>query len=229
MSLMPIVIAGILAAGYVLLEARATFVGYRLLVLRVAALLICLGAAFSLDDPTEETIAYVPTPLWMRRLLRVVLVAPIALLYWIVCVKLVGPEPKGMGGPVPMDDITLEATAVFVISMGAASLGAIFASDRLGGIVAAPIILVLALAVVFLPPDHALIVMDPTHERWIPAHDAWRNVLLGAGAGFLLSNRDRGRRRVQSMFSGRSGRSASNPSVSSNVLPIPTRSRRRHP
>lgn len=230
MSVAPLVIAGALAAGYVVLEARGAYIDYRLLVLRVAALLICLGAAFALDDPTEDTLAHVPTPLLLRRLLRVVLVVPPALFSWFVCIKLVGPEPKLMGGPIPMDDITLEATAVFLITMAAASLGAIVASDRLGGIVAAPILFVLAAVVLFLPPDHRLIVGDPAEDRWVPAHEAWRNVLLVAGVAFLYWNRDRGGPRILRLsLSDRSARSASNPSASSSARPTPIRSHRKHP
>ena len=39
----------------------------RVLALRIAAILIALGSAFVLDDPTEETTGHFPTPRWLRR------------------------------------------------------------------------------------------------------------------------------------------------------------------
>lgn len=192
-SFMPIPIAGILAAAYVVAEARNVGTAYRLLVLRIAALLICLGAAFVLDDPTEDTLSHVATPLLLRRLLRVALVLPVVGIAWIVCVTLVGDQPERLGGPVPFGDITLEAATLFVITMTAASFGALVASDRLGGVVAAPVLFVLAAIVLFLPPDYVLLASDPGSPDWSEAHDRWRYVFGGAVVAFLYFNLDRGR------------------------------------
>jgi hypothetical protein len=188
----PPVWAAILAIPYVLKEAPNAFIDYRILVLRVGGLLLCMGAAFVLDDPTEESLGHVPTPLVLRRSLRIVLTLPFIAGAWRVLVYFAGEVPRRAGGPMPIDDLTLEAGTLLVIALSASCYGARFTSDRSGGIVAAPIVLAFVGAAMFLPYDHRLIVGSPADPRWVEAHDMWRLAFGGAALAFLYLNRSPG-------------------------------------
>ncbi len=190
--------AAILAILYVLKEAPKAFIDYRILVLRVGSLLLCMGAAFVLDDPTEETIGHVPTPLLLRRSLRIALLLPLIAGVWGVLVRLAGEVPRRAGGPMPIGDLTLEAATLLLIALSAACLGAHLTSDRLGGIAAAPIVLAFVGAAMFLPYDYKLIVGSASDPRWAEAHDMWRFAFGGAALAFLYLNRSPGGYRAMS-------------------------------
>lgn len=188
----PPVWAGILAILYVLKEAPNAFIDYRILVLRVGSLLLCLGTAFVLDDPTEETIGHAPTPLLLRRLLRIALVFPLIAGAWGALVHFAGDVPRRAGGPMPVTDLTLEAATLLLVALSASCLGARFTSDRSGGVVAAPIVLAFVGAAMFLPHDYKVIVGSASDPRWVPAHELWRFVFAGAALAFLSLNRSPG-------------------------------------
>lgn len=197
MSWQPLLWAAVLAIAYVMKEATDGLVDYRILVLRVGALMICMGAAFALDDPTEDTLGHVPAPLVMRRGVRLVLLLPFIAVIWMTLLRFVGDVPKRAGGPLPVGDLTLEAAALLLLALSAACLGARFTSDRLGGIAAAPIVLGLVALALFLPPEYRLIV-SITDPRWKDAHEVWRVVLAAAAISFLYLNRSPGSYRTMS-------------------------------
>jgi hypothetical protein len=188
----PPVWAAILAILYVLKEAPNAFIDYRILVLRVGALLLCMGAAFVLDDPTEESIGHVPTPLVLRRSMRIVLILPLIAGAWRVLVYFAGEVPRRAGGPMPVGDLTLEAATLLLIAFSASCLGARLTSDRLGGVAAAPIVLALVAVSMLLPYDYKLIVGSPSDPHWVAAHDMWRFTFGGAALAFLYLNRTPG-------------------------------------
>lgn len=185
----PLAGAAILATLYVLKEAPNAFITYRILVLRVAALLLCMGAAFVLDDPTEESLGYVPTPLLLRRLLRVGLLLPLLAGAWGVLVHLAGDVSRRDGGPMPVADLTLEVATVVMVALAASSVGARLTSDRLGGIAAAPLVLGIVGAAMLLPYRYRLIVSSASDPRWADAHDLWQWAFVAAVAVFLYVNR----------------------------------------
>lgn len=184
--------AAIPAAVYVGTEAPGAFIDYRVQVLRIGALLLCLGSAFILDDPTEETIGHVPMPLVLRRGLRVLLLAPFLAGAWTALVLIAGRVATKDGGPLPAGDLTLEAATLLVIALCAACLAARFTSDRLGGVVGAPIVLACVALAMFLPADHKLLLSSVADPRWTSVHELWKFGLLGGGAAFLLLNRSSG-------------------------------------
>jgi hypothetical protein len=185
--------AAIPAAFYVWTEAPGEFVDYRVQVLRFGALLLCMASAFILDDPTEETIGHVPTPLLLRRGLRVALVLPFLALVWVGLVLLAGHVTIKQGGPLPVGDLTIEAATMLAIALCAACVGARLTSDRLGGVVAAPIVLACVALAMFLPPHNKLLVPSVSDPRWDRVHDLWMFALIGCGVLFLLVNRSPGR------------------------------------
>lgn len=184
----PMMWAGVLAGAYVRMEGPDAYIDYRVLVLRLAILFVCMGAAFALDDATEDTLSYVPAPLLLRRLLRVLLLLPLAAATWFLLVETAGEVTRRDGGPLPVGDLTVEAGAMLAVTLVAASIGSRVTSDRLGGIVAAPILLALAVGAIALPGDYKLIV-TPADPRWADVHETWRWILVAAVAAFIWLNR----------------------------------------
>ncbi|MFE9773833.1 ABC transporter [Streptomyces sp. NPDC005931] len=142
-------------------------------VLRAAAVAFALGLAFLLDDPARHTTAAVPTRWAVRHTLRVALVAPVAALWWTVAVLLV-PEPVRP----PVDDVTLEAAATFVLALAGAAF-AVRRGGTLPGRVVAGALLVSAVLAPLLLPGRWELFTTPGEEGWAAAHDRWA-LLLGA-------------------------------------------------
>lgn len=188
----PPVWAAALALVYVAAEARGGYIDYRITILRVGALLLCMGAAFVLDDATEETIGHVPTPLLMRRALRIGLLLPVLGVAWLAMLRIAGDVGLRDGGPMPAWDLTLEAATLLAIAFCAASVGARFTSDRLGGVAAAPIVLGLVAITLFLPENQRMILGGPSYARWEDAHEWWRVLLVAAIVSFVWLNRTSG-------------------------------------
>jgi hypothetical protein len=161
--------------------------------LRVGTVLVCLGAAFLLDDPAEESIGHLPTSLQMRRVLRIVIALPLLTAWWAIALKLAGDVPVALGGPMPAGDVTLEAAGLVLVALACASLASRFSPDRTGGIAGAPSVLVLAAVAMLLPPDKRLIVGAISDAHWHGAHEAWRWVLVVAGLTLAWTSRDPGR------------------------------------
>jgi len=167
----------------------------RVLALRIAAILIALGAAFALDDPTEETTGHLPTPRWLRRAVRVGLVAPVVILTWALLISLalrssIDPDPFPTGA------LTLELATLVSASLAISAASARFVPEAMGGVAAGPLLLGLVGGAYFLPSKAALFLLDPHAERWRAAHDVWRVLLLIAVAALAFVSRDPWRNRL---------------------------------
>jgi hypothetical protein len=194
----PFLAAGFLAVTYVWLEAPGRYVADRIQVLRLSALLLCLGASFLLDDRTEDTVAYVPTPLLLRRAVRIALAFPVAASFWWLSIKFAGQVPKAAGGPLPTAGLTREALAVLVIAFAASSLGSRIAFDRLGGVVGAPLVLGILPLLVVVPQARQLVISSPADPLWQHAHNIWLCIFLVAAAAFCYWSGDVGRYSLRS-------------------------------
>ncbi|MET8451947.1 ABC transporter [Streptomyces sp. NPDC005209] len=150
--------------------------------LRFAALALALGAAFLLDDTARHTTAPVPTGRAARTVLRVVLVLPVAALWWTAALLLV----TGPAGP-PAGDLTLEAATAFAVAVAAATV-AVRHTDRTdpGRTVAVGLVTAAILVPVMQPSRWALFVW-PADPRWAAAHERWGWVLAVAVAVWGLS------------------------------------------
>lgn len=197
----PFLAAGFLAVAYVWLEAPGRFVGERIQVLRLGVLLACLGASFVLDDRTEDTLGYVPTPLLLRRAVRLVLALPVAAAFWWLLIKLGGQIPKAAGGPLPRAGLTREALAVLFIAFAASSLGSRLAADRLGGVVGAPLTLGILPVVALVPQARQLVISSPADPLWKHAHNIWGSVFLVALVMFIYWSGDVGRYSIRARLS----------------------------
>jgi hypothetical protein len=169
----------------------------RVLALRIAAIFLALGTAFVLDDPTEETTGHFPTPRWLRRAVRVGLVAPVVTLAWALLVPL-AMRSSVDPGLFPTGALTLELATLVIGVLAISAASARFVPEGMGGIAAGPILLGLVAAAHYLPERLAVFILDPQAPRWHTAHDVWRVLLLIAIAALLFVSRDPWRRPLRS-------------------------------
>ncbi|WP_037872635.1 hypothetical protein [Streptomyces sp. NRRL S-37] len=143
--------------------------------LRASAVAFALGAAFVLDDPARHTTAAVPTRRAVRHGLRVLLVAPVAAVWWTAALLLV-PVPVRP----PAAAITLEAATALALAL-AGSAFAVRRGDgaRPGQAVAAFLLTGSVLGPLLTPGNWALFT-TPDDPGWAAGHDRWAVLLCAA-------------------------------------------------
>lgn len=169
--------------------------GARISIVRIAAVLIAIGAGFILDDPTEETTAHQPVSLFVRRFTRIAVAAPAVLTFWWLSMAL---AVRTLDDPAsfPKGAVSVELVAIVAVALALAALATPFVPERMGGIAAGPALLGFVVGFLLLPPRLAMFVDDPMHERWSGSHEAWWAILGLAALVLLLSSRDPWRRRL---------------------------------
>lgn len=146
---------------------------------RLAALALCIGGAFLLDDPAAEIVESVPASLLFRRLLRLALALPVLTAAWALVLHSAGRAPAW--------ELTLELGALLAVALAVAA--------RAGGVAAGPTLLVLFGLAALLPGRWALLVPGPEDPRWSAAHARWALVLAAGLAAFVWASLDPGRPR----------------------------------
>ena len=179
LSWAPLAAAGALAFGLLGLTDQG------LTELRLAAIGICVGAAFILDDAAAATVASAPTPLLVRRALRVGLAtAPLAALWALL---------SWLAGGAASWAVSLELAAMLALTLAAAALATRLRGDGRGGVAAGPALLVLlAAAYLLLPSRWGLFPGGPEDPLWTAAHQRWALILLAGVLGVLWASRDPG-------------------------------------
>ena len=172
-----------LAAGGALALALVVLTDPGLGQARIAAIAICVGAAFVLDDPAAATVASAPTSSLARRAVRVGLaLVPLAALWGLVRWLADGADPWA---------VSLELGAMLVLTLAAAALSARIRGDGHGGVAAAPALLtLLAAAYLLLPARWGLFPEGPADPLWGAAHGRWAVILIAGGVVLLATSGD---------------------------------------
>ena len=134
--------------------------------LRAAAVMLAMGLAFVLDDPTEDTTGPAPVSILTRRALRIGLALPPVLLLWLVLRAYAGGAVGEEG--IPAWPLTLEFLTFCAAGLAGAAAGARILSDRLGGLAGAGAIALSALVLAVFPWAFGLL----TRIAGTPQHDA---------------------------------------------------------
>lgn len=158
--------------------------------LRMAALALCLGAVFVLDDQAAVTVASVPSTLRYRRALRVVLIAPLVAAAWAVQLAYVFVHTtnslhRDTEGLLPIRGLTLELTGMMIAGLAIAALATRRLSEGSGGVAAGPTLLMLFGAGMFLPERWTLFPGSMDDPQWAAAHVRW--AIIGVLATLLLA------------------------------------------
>ena len=110
-------------------------------------------------------------------------------------------------GGVPVMAVSLEALALLALTWAAAAVADRFVPERLGGLVAGPVLLVLIALAFAAPvlPGHLLpFPSAPGGPDWGNAHALWARVLAGATAVLLVCSLGPGRTRLRALIGARS-------------------------
>ena len=158
--------------------------GTGILVLRGVAALLALGAAFLLDDAAADVLASSPTSLAWRRASRLLAGALLVGLPWVGALLTATARNDGL----PVLALCLEFGALLALGLGAAAGLARWADAGEPGLLAAPLLAGLLLALLRLPERWALVVGPG--PAWDPAHQRWAALLAAAALVLVLCMRD---------------------------------------
>ena len=151
--------------------------------------LVC-GAAFALEDPTEDDLAGTLVGVAARRLVRIGLALPVLAVAWWALVALARSGGTLTGLPATDGAFAVEATALLALALWVA---AVFRGS--GAALAVPAVLGgLLVLETFLPARWALTVDPGDPELWAAAHRRWALLAVVAVMAFLWCSRDPARR-----------------------------------
>ena len=177
-----------LPAAAAVAVAVVQFDGPQVTELRMAAIALCIAAAFVLDDPAAQSLAASPTPLLLRRLLRTTLVLPLVAALWAIVLWRAGESFTTA--------LTFELVAMLVVTLAVAAAATALVPDGRGGLAAGPVLLImLTAALLMLPSAWTLFARDPTDPAWQASHNRWALLLAIGVATFLAASRDPAARR----------------------------------
>ena len=185
-ALTPIAAAGVLSVGAVVAVRLAQGPGDASeWALRAAAMLLAASLGSCLDDPTEDTVAAAPTPLPVRRILRLAPATLVVTVTWIACVAAAGRSSTTVGLTLMLGGLGASGVAVAAI--------VVRRLPQRGTLTGASATLVVALSIMRLPdrwtmlPDPATGLGPAPTLRWVAA------IAVGITA-LAYSSRDPGRR-----------------------------------
>lgn len=192
----PIAPAGGLALLLVWLRAQDAYSGLEELIvaLRAAAILLAVAAAFSLDDAAAGTTASTPSPLLLRRTVRVALIALPTAGLWTGALWLAARKPLPGPSPLPVALLTLELATVVMISLGLAAAAVRWGHGSSGGLAASSAVLGLTV-MTWLIPEGVRPWVYPGHANWTAAHRWWAVALVASLTWFAWAGLDTRRRR----------------------------------
>ena len=147
----------------------------------MAALALCLGAAWLLDDPSTATVASTPTPLALRRLVCLALALPPLGARWALELWYATGD-RALFGPGTRGALSLEFAAMLAAGLAAAALALRVQPEGRGcwaGIMTVFGLLVLAIV---LPARFTLLAL-PGDGAWAASHLRWAAILA---AGVLV-------------------------------------------
>lgn len=164
--------------------------GSALLMVRIVAVLLALGAVFVLDDAAAVSVAASPTPLWWRRMLRYGVAAVFVLPAWAAVLAYAQSQQPQL----PWLRLTLELTVHVTFGLAVAGAAARWLDAIDPGMTAALAVLGFTFIGAHLPPRFALFTV-PDSPPWQPSTLRWAGVLMTAIAVLVATTRDPARAR----------------------------------
>ncbi|CAN5597564.1 hypothetical protein BH23ACT7_BH23ACT7_16050 [soil metagenome] len=192
----PIAPAGGLALLLVWLRAQDAYSGPEELIvaLRAAAILLAVAAAFSLDDAAAGTTASTPSPLLLRRTVRVALVALPTTALWAGALWLAARKPLPEPSSLPVALLSLELATIIMITLALAAAVIRWGDSNSGGLAASSALLGLTV-LTWLIPEGVRPWVYPGEPQWAAAHRWWAVALIASLAWFVWAGLDPRRRR----------------------------------
>jgi hypothetical protein len=199
----PAVVAGAAAAQLVLWAGKGELSspeGSSLMPLRIAAVLLCLGAGFIVDDDAGVTVEPVVASLAVRRGLRLLLAIPALGVGWAATLgvaSMLAGSGREAGGPVsgslPVAGLTLEAAAFLSVALAAGAAAVRWVGHGRAGVAAGPVLLTFVMAMLSIGPYWPLF-PGASEPGWGAAHVRWAGILAVAAILSAVFSLDPARR-----------------------------------
>lgn len=158
-----------------------------LLPMRLAAVLLCLGAAFVLDDDAGATVEAAVASLMLRRGLRLALTVPVVGIAWgaaLWAASRLAASGRGTGSvappSLPVAGLAIEAAALLGVTLAAGAVATRSLGHGKGGVAAGPTLLAFVMAVLSLGRYWPLFPAASSEPGWAAAHARWALVLVAA-------------------------------------------------
>lgn len=148
-----------------------------------AAVALCLSAAFVLDDAAAEIVGGKPTPLLLRRGVRIVVQLPALLALWGAILAYAGFEQ--IAGA-----MWVEFTGMLALTLALAAIGSRFIGGERAGMFASPALLVVLVASGFVSTRWRPFPLDPISSGWFDLYGRWTIALVASLVVFLIAGRD---------------------------------------
>ena len=164
--------------------------------IRMAAVLLCLGASFMLDDEAGVTVEPAVASLAVRRGLRLALgLLAIGAAWAATLVVASGSAHRGVeAGSLPAAGLTLEAAALLAVTLAAGAVATRSLGHGNGGVAAGPMLLAFVAGAVAIRPYWSLFPGGRIDPEWVPAHLRWTAILGGATIVLVWTSLDPARR-----------------------------------
>jgi hypothetical protein len=199
----PAVVAGAAAAQLALWTGRgelSSAEGISLTPLRIAAVVLCLGAGFIIDDEAGATVEPVVVSLAVRRGLRLLLAVPVLALGWAATLGVAsmlaawGPraEPPVLHS-LPVAGLTLEAAALLLVALAGGAAAVRWVGHARAGVAAGPVLLGFVMAMLSIERWWPLFASASEHD-WMVAHVRWAGILAASAILFAWLALDPARR-----------------------------------
>ncbi len=168
--------------------------------LRIAALVLAIGAAGMLDDPLRPYVDAVPVPLWRRQGARVAAAVVAVVCGWLLVIGSVALHPSARaaaaeGTPLPLIALTVEMFALVLVGLAVA--GAAVRRRGTGGLlVGGGALLCLCFLLVMVPdrwtltPPWEPFSSPGADQLWVAPHLRWAALGCAAAVALAWSVRD---------------------------------------
>jgi hypothetical protein len=152
---------------------------------RMCAVFGALSVAFLFDDAAATITAAAPVSLSVRRAVRVALALPVLGCWWAavlaICASL-APQAD-----LPVGALLLEGAALTAVTLALSAVCGRWVPEQLGGVAAAPGLLVAAGLANALPAPVEMFTV-PDSPAWAASHYRWAGVLVVACAAVVLAS-----------------------------------------
>jgi hypothetical protein len=154
-----------------------------------AALALCTGAAFLLDDPAGATTAATPQSLARRRMLRIGLALPLLAGVWLGSLWDATAADHASFGPDARAALSLQFAAVLALTLAASATALRLMPDERGGWTGAVVPLLLLGVALWLPESWTLLAA-PGDDAWHAAQQRWAALLAVGLLTLACASRD---------------------------------------
>jgi hypothetical protein len=155
----------------------------------LAALALCTGAAFLLDDDAGTTVAATPRSLARRRMLRVGLALPLLAGVWTASVWYATAADGARFGPEARAALSLQFAAMLALTLAASAAAQSVMPDERGGWIGA-VALWSLLALALLLPEPWTLLAAPGDAAWHEAQQCWAALLAFGLLALAWASRD---------------------------------------